>query len=797
MPSYKEQFNLSIFDYSPVGYCVLELVLDDKGQPVDWIYRYCNQALADIKDHSLEEILDHSFQSLFPEADNKWLHACYEAAYENRSSETDMRKEKNHHIVIAPVGKTGFCSGMIYESDKTENKNTEINDPLTDEKYIVEKLFPEYVSLYRIELNSGKYEILRLASNTNAKKLADKTQKIFSSFDEYSKVYADAFIPEKDKAEFLDWHLCRNMKKRLRHTEKITYHYQSISEDGHNSYYEAYAAKGKVDDETFTIFLGYRNVGSILYKEKAIQQKLAEALEKTRLNNEIIDAIAKTYHYISRIDIQEDWFEEISNRDAKNLKYIKAGILSVNNEKVCRQLVAEEYQDAFFKFTDMSTLAERMKNEETIVMEYQMKDGNWHTLRFIEKKRDENGQLTHVLCAIRSISDVKKKELNLMYQVSEAKKDAALKARFLSNMSHDIRTPVNGIMGMIDLANCYPEDVEVQQKCRDQIMKSSKYLVSIVSDILEMNKLESGDFSEKELTFDLAELLNKANTDKQIQAEEKAVDYVVDWEKSDLRHICLKGNPVYLKKILDAVSDNAVKFTEPGGSVHVWCKEKSADDENVVYEFECSDNGIGMSQEFIPHACEMFSQENITSRSKYEGTGLGLAISEKMAESLGGTIEIKSRKGIGTTVRVTLPFKIGNPERLVKAESHEEISLEGKCALVAEDNELNMEIVKFMLENKGVHVECAADGMEAVKKFEESAPGYYDAVFMDIMMPNMNGWDAARKIRSMKRSDIAMSANALAEDMINSRISGMNQHITKPLEEEKLAAVFKECQRRI
>ncbi len=797
MPSYKEQFNLSIFDYSPVGYCVLELVLDDKGQPVDWIYRYCNQAFADIKDHSLEEILDHSFQSLFPESDNKWLHACYEAAYENRSSETDMRKEKNYHIVIAPVGKTGFCSGMIYESDKTENKNTEINDPLTDEKYIVEKLFPEYVSLYRIELNSGKYEILRLASNTNAKKLADKTQKIFSSFDEYSKVYADAFIPEKDKAEFLDWHLCRNMKKRLRHTEKITYHYQSISEDGHNSYYEAYAAKGKVDDETFTIFLGYRNVGSILYKEKAIQQKLAEALEKTRLNNEIIDAIAKTYHYISRIDIQEDWFEEISNRDAKNLKYIKAGILSVNNEKVCRQLVAEEYQDAFFKFTDMSTLAERMKNEETIVMEYQMKDGNWHTLRFIEKKRDENGQLTHVLCAIRSISDVKKKELNLMYQVSEAKKDAALKARFLSNMSHDIRTPVNGIMGMIDLANCYPEDVEVQQKCRDQIMKSSKYLVSIVSDILEMNKLESGDFSEKELTFDLAELLNKANTDKQIQAEEKAVDYVVDWEKSDLRHICLKGNPVYLKKILDAVSDNAVKFTEPGGSVHVWCKEKSADDENVVYEFECSDNGIGMSQEFIPHACEMFSQENITSRSKYEGTGLGLAISEKMAESLGGTIEIKSRKGIGTTVRVTLPFKIGNPERLVKAESHEEISLEGKCALVAEDNELNMEIVKFMLENKGVHVECAADGMEAVKKFEESAPGYYDAVFMDIMMPNMNGWDAARKIRSMKRSDIAMSANALAEDMINSRISGMNQHITKPLEEEKLAAVFKECQRRI
>ena len=803
MPSYKDQFNLSVFDCSPVGYCVLELVLDDKGKPADWIYRYCNQAFADIKDYRLEAMIDRSFLRLFPEADNKWLSACYEAAYENRPSEMDIRKEKNYHVIIAPIGKKGFCSGMIYESDKAENKNTEINDPLTDEKYIIRKLFPEYVSLYRIELNSGKYEILRLAANTNAKKLADKKLEVLDTFDEYSKAYADTFILEEDKAEFLDWHLCQNMKKRLRHTEKLTYHYQSVSEDGHNSYYEAYVAKGKVDDETFTVFLGYRNVGSILYKEKAIQQKLAEALEKTKLSNEIIAAIAKTYQYISRIDIQEDWFEEISNRDKEHLKFINSGVLSVNNKKVCRQLVAEEYQDAFFKFTDMRTLAERMKNEATIVLEYQMKDGNWHKLRFIEKKRDENGQLTHVLCVIRSISDAKKKEQNLMYEVAEAKKDAALKFRFLSNMSHDIRTPVNGIMGMIDLANRYPEDMEMQQKCRDQIMKSSKYLVSIVSDILEMNKLETGDFSKQELTFDLAELLSKANMDKQIRAEEKDVDYVIDWENSDLRHICLKGNPVYLKKILDAVGDNAVKFTEPGGSVHVWCKERSADDERVVYEFGCTDNGIGMSEEFIPHACEMFSQENITSRSKYEGTGLGLAISKKMAESLGGTIKIKSQKNVGTTVLVTIPFKIGNPEKLVKAEIPEDISLEGKYVLVAEDNELNMEIVKFMLENNGVHVECAADGLEAARKFAESAPGYYDAIFMDIMMPNMNGWDAARKIRSMKRSDagtipiIAMSANALAEDIINSRISGMNQHLTKPLEEKKLVAAFKESQRKI
>lgn len=211
----------------------------------------------------------------------------------------------------------------------------------------------------------------------------------------------------------------------------------------------------------------------------------------------------------------------------------------------------------------------------------------------------------------------------------------ALKSRFLSNMSHDIRTPVNGIMGMIELAGHYPDNLEMQKRCRDQVMKSSKYLVSIVSDILEMNKLEFEEFSDQELSFDLADLLSRANTGKQILAEEKNVEFVVDWEKSDMRHTGLKGNPVYLERILTAVADNAVKFTEPGGCVQVWCVEKEADHDHVVYEFTCSDNGIGMSEAFIPHVFEMFSQENETCRSRYEETGLGPAIARKMADRLG------------------------------------------------------------------------------------------------------------------------------------------------------------------
>lgn len=692
----------------------------------------------------------------------------------------------------------------------TQKEELQLNiqqDMSSEDMYVLKKLFTEYVSLYRLELNSGKYEILRLIENTNAKQIVGEEYRIFADYDEFTRRYAETFIPETEQEEFLDWHKCENLKKRLQEKESLTYYYHSVSKDGKDSYYEAYAVKGKADGKNFYIFLGYRNVDGILYKEKAIQKQLQRALDEAKLSNEIIEAIAKSYQYISRIDISKNWFEEISNRAVENMNYKKSGEVTSGNRNACKKFVAEEYQEAFLKFADITTLPVRMKNEETIVMEYQMKDGNWHKLRFIEKKRDKDGNLTHVLCAIRSISDVKKKEQELLQQVAEARKDAALKSRFLSNMSHDIRTPINGIIGMTELADRYPDNLEIQKKCREKLVESARHLVSMVNDILDMNKLETEQFVENDIPFNLAAVLNRVNTDQQMQAGKKKIDYVVDWKKSELNHMYLMGNPVYIEKLLTVITDNAVKFTKPGGNVSVWCREISEDDERAFYEFGCSDNGIGMSEEFAGHAFEMFSQENKTSRTQYEGTGLGLAIAKKITERLGGTIEIKSKKNCGTTVTMTIPFKTGVQNLMqytenVNTESTEDIPLEGLHALIAEDNELNLEIAKLMLEEKGICVECAADGKEAVAKFEESEPGYYDVIFMDIMMPYMNGWDATRKIRTLQRPDadkipiIAMSANAFAEDIINSHISGMNWHLTKPVDADKMMTALKECIRK-
>ena len=589
------------------------------------------------------------------------------------------------------------------------------------------------------------------------------------------------------------------MKSALLDHESISYHYQSISAERERTFYEAYAVMEDTDESHFTILLGFRNIDSILYKEKQVQEELERALEEARISSEIISAIAKLYQCIVRIDLRDGRYEEIRNSDG-SWPFHGTGICTEEMHIGCGQRAEKEYQNALIQFLDLSTLADRMAQNETIAMEYRMGNGDWHKLRFIENKRNEDGRLTHVLCAIRSISDIKKREQELQYQISEAKKENALKTCTLRNMSHDLRTPLNGIMGMIEIANQNPGDMELQQKCRDQMLRSSRYLLSLVDDVLAMSKLEAEETEIPDTAFDLTELLGSVNREAQIKAEEKNVSYAVDWERADLPFLCLLGNPVYAARLLTAIADNAVKFTEPGGCVRVWCEKKEVKGNQVVYEFGCEDNGIGMSEEFLPHAFEMFAQEKETSRTCYEGSGLGLAIARELAVRLGGNIALTSRKGTGTTVRITLPFRIGDKEELAlypESKEKETVSLEGRRALLVEDNELNMEIAQFMLESNGILTDEASDGEEAVAKFAASAPGDYDMIFMDIMMPKMNGWDAARTIRAMQREDaesvliFAMSANAFAEDIANSRIAGMNEHLAKPLDETKLLEVIR------
>ena len=669
------------------------------------------------------------------------------------------------------------------------------------ERRLLDKICADFTAVYYVELNTGFFEILHMNDGTNAKKM---NLKQCDNFNYAADQYAVQYLYEKERKEFKDWISTRYLKEQLSRRERITYHYRSKPNPNQHEFFEAQAIKIYQDEKHFFALVGFRHIDDIMEKETTIQNQLRQALDETRLSNEIISAIAKSYCSIYRINVQKDFFEEVSNDSEIHKLTGNRGCASEKLYQICDTMVAPEYRPLIRPFLDVSTLSARLKTEECISTEYRMCDGSWHRMLFTVKKRDESGNVTHVLCTVRSISDSKRREENLNFAAEAAKREAEMKTRFLATMSHDIRTPLNGIIGMVNMGNQYADDPQMQQKIREKAMESLKYLVSLVNDVLDMNKLQSGDLKDHQLLFDLTTVLRELNQIYDERAAKKGIQNEIDWKNGTYRHIALVGNPVYLGRILSNILDNAIKFSQVGSVITVWVKEEALDDGRAFFTFYCKDQGVGMSEDFIAHAFDMFSQESQTSRSRYEGTGLGLAITKQLVDRMDGSIELKSKIGVGTTVVVKIPFKIGAQDKISNSPENNSVSLEdysveGMRALVVEDNELNMEIARCILEDSGMEVTCAADGQEAVEIFGKSALDYFGVIYMDVMMPRMNGLDAARIIREMKRRDamrvpiIAMSANAFAEDIINSRLAGMNAHLAKPLDAEKMIVALKQC----
>lgn len=596
----------------------------------------------------------------------------------------------------------------------------------------------------------------------------------------------------------MDWVSCAHLKEELNKRDKISFNYESIPNNLGQKYFAIQAAKVYEDENDFYILLGFRFVDDILVKEKAIQEQLEDALDKTKKQNEIISAIAKTFNAIYRVDIINDKIEEIASDDIS--RHLKKDVASASEQfnYVCDNLVAPEYRELVRPFMDISTLEERLKDEEFVTTEYKMNDGNWHRMRFVAKRKDASGRLTHVLCLIRIISDTKRTEENLYFEAEQAKKEVDMKTQFLKTMSHDIRTPLNGLIGMIKMADQYSDDVVMRSKLRNKAQQSLEYLVSLVNDILDMNKLQSGDLKDQQLTFDFINFLRELNHIYYDKAAEKGIKYDIDWENVKFVHSTLIGNPVYLGRALSNIASNAVKFSPSGSTITVWGNEEIIDDKHSLYTLYCKDEGEGMTDEFIKHAFDMFSQQNQTSRTKYEGSGLGLAMSKKLIERMGGIIKLESKKGIGTTAIIKVPFELGDTDT-VGSIDYENVPTKGVHALLVDDNELNIEIAKFFLEDNGMEVTCAYDGKEAVDIFEKSEDGYFGVIYMDILMPNMNGLDATREIRALNRKDakkvpiIAVSANTFSDDVFESRKAGMNKHLGKPLDEEKMIKAYKQC----
>ena len=387
-----------------------------------------------------------------------------------------------------------------------------------------------------------------------------------------------------------------------------------------------------------------------------------------------------------------------------------------------------------------------------------------------------------------------KAELLIAAKKAEAANEA--KTEFLQRMSHDIRTPINGICGMVNMADHYADDMEKQKEYRTKVKEASNLLLELVNDVLDMSKLESGEIVLEEIPFNLSKISREVFVVIEQMAAEQNIRIV--WEKKEITHRDLIGSPRYVKRVMMNILFNAVKYNRENGQIYISCIEiPSEQSETTTMEFVCRDTGIGMSEEFQKHVFEPFAQEHTGSRTKFTGTGLGMAIAKKLVEKMGGTITFESAEDVGTTFVIRVPFRI-DTDRSDKVETGEktEESIRGMHILLAEDNELNMEIAEFMLQNEGAVVTKAWNGQEAVELFEKSRSGKFDVILMDIMMPVMNGYEATKRIRSLDREDakevpiIAMTANAFTEDRIRAKEAGMDEHVAKPVDGELLVKVI-------
>ena len=387
-----------------------------------------------------------------------------------------------------------------------------------------------------------------------------------------------------------------------------------------------------------------------------------------------------------------------------------------------------------------------------------------------------------------------KAELLIAAKKAEAANEA--KTEFLQRMSHDIRTPINGICGMVNMAEHYAGDLEKQTEYRTKVKKASNLLLELVNEILDMSKLESGEIVLEEIPFNLSSISREVLAVIEQMAAEQNIR--IEWEKKEITHRDFIGSPGYVKRVMMNILSNAVKYNRENGHIYISCMEIPSEQPGMTtMEFVCRDTGIGMTEEFQKCVFEPFAQEHTGSRTKFAGTGLGMPIAKNLVEKMGGTITFESEEGAGTTFVIRVPFKIDmNADKREKQKDVSEKSIKGLHILLAEDNELNMEIAEFMLQNEGTVVTKAWNGQEAVELFRKSKPGEFDVILMDIMMPVMNGYEATKMIRSLDREDaktipiIAMTANAFTEDRLRAKEAGMDEHIAKPVDGKLLIKVI-------
>lgn len=685
-----------------------------------------------------------------------------------------MKKHHTYSRVLAPIFSRDHLSGFIGMDHFYKG---------------ISELFIHQLAFVGAHLNTAR-ENLRMFTllGKNLESMEKERQILNVLCEDCTSVYKVNFLD--DTAEVVKLEQGANAPKILKNREKIILCYSKELK----YYYDHFVIKESAPD--FPVLIAFRHVDEIIKEERNHQRELEDSLAEVKMNNEIISAISKIYYMIYRIDLQDFYYEEITGGSENHRFTGMKGTAAAHITSDSSEKVASKYRAMVKQFYDLSTLKKRLEKEESIAVDYLATDNNWHLARFIVQSRAEDGTARQVLLVIRVISEEKRREKYLIDAVEEANRANEAKSEFLSRMSHDIRTPMNAIMGFTRVARNHLHEPDKILDCLDKINLSGSNLQQLINDVLDISRIESGEFRIDSEPVKLSELCKLYEQNIRGTAEDKNQKFICN--RHDIIYDTVLSDRLRIGQIYMNLLSNAVKYTPEGGTVELEVYEEPFPDKDKIRLVSIvRDNGIGMSEKFMKEMYSQFSRAIDTRVNKVQGSGLGLAIVKKIVDQMNGTIEATSRLHEGTTFRVTLdvpfireqevsettaeiPFFKLRPSRIIKT------------LLIAEDNDLNYEILEEQLEMYGIHCVRAVNGKECVQLFEIDPSGTYDAILMDMQMPVMNGLDATRAIRRLPSPEskqipiIALTANAYLEDVQKCKEAGMNDHMSKPVQIEQI-----------
>ena len=530
---------------------------------------------------------------------------------------------------------------------------------------------------------------------------------------------------------------------------------------------------------------------------------LGKQVQKTR---QALHALGTAYYHISRLDLKTKKIELVK-RSRKMGMDIKDNTADWDPQfEVIESIIAEPFVQKYIDFFDIETMAARLHNKESMSSEFKKKDGSWFLSMVVPQSYDNNGNVTSVLFANRDVTDEKLRELKQEEELREAKLKAECankaKSSFLYNMSHDIRTPMNAILGYAQLMEdeLKGKDLPETSEHLKKLQQSGNLLLSIINNVLDMARIESG---RMEIDENYGRIEDIRQTLFEIFGDEAKKKNIALHYTINVEHEHILTDTTKVKEIFVNILSNAIKYTQSGGSVMINVDELACDEPGyMMVRTRVSDTGIGMSQEYMTNIFEAFTREQNTTKSKIAGTGLGMSIVKNYVEMLGGTIDIESELGKGSTFTVTLKHRIADESYYVKKHIEESGTgseiLEGRNILLAEDNDLNAEIAEAILERAGLKIERVENGIQCVNRIMEMPAGTYDMILMDIQMPKMNGYKATQEIRHLPDRNkacipiIAMTANAFEEDKREAIAAGMNAHIAKPIQVDNMLSILSE-----